>query len=98
MGMTAVSHDVVGCVVLKVSLCCNGHGLLSLSTCSLSLGGGLAGKAKSGLESSRSRKGHISEMLGPQDDALRGMDTWQPPEPLSRPPSALERERRVRIF
>jgi len=35
-------------------------------------------------------------MLGPQDDALRGMETWQPPEPLSRPPSAMERERRVR--
>lgn len=69
---------------------------MSLSACSLATGGGLAGKAKSGLESSRSRRSHITEMLGPQDDALRGMETWQPPEPLSRPPSAMEKERRVR--
>ncbi|KAK7508542.1 hypothetical protein BaRGS_00000108 [Batillaria attramentaria] len=58
----------------------------------LSTGGGLGGKAKSGLESSRGRRGRISELLGPEDDALRGMAAWHPPPPMSRPPSAIEME------
>lgn len=60
----------------------------------LATGGGLGSKAKSGLESSRGRKGRISELLGPEDDALRGMATWQPPPPMSRAASAIEKEGR----
>ena len=95
-----LAHCVETCVDLKVTLCMASLSLslklsLSLSLCSMEAGSDLAGKAKSGLESSRSRKGHISEMLGSQDDALRGMDVWQQPPPMSRPASALERERKV---
>lgn len=70
-------------------------GVLCCYKWNLATGGGLGGKARSGLESSRNRRSEfIAEMLGPQDDALRGMEPWQPPSPLSRPPSALEKEKK----
>ncbi|KAL8576297.1 hypothetical protein ACOMHN_006220 [Nucella lapillus] len=70
-------------------------GVLCCYKWNLATGGGLGGKARSGLESSRNRRSElIAEKLGPQDDALRGMQPWQPPPPFSRPPSALEKEKK----
>ncbi|XP_076460305.1 cilia- and flagella-associated protein 43-like [Babylonia areolata] len=72
-------------------------GVLCCYKWNLATGGGLGGKARSGLESSRNKRSEmIAEMVGPQDDALRGMPVWQPPAPLSRPPSALEKDKKER--
>ncbi|KAK7108965.1 cilia- and flagella-associated protein 43-like isoform X2 [Littorina saxatilis] len=86
----AFSHDCQSVFTTGYDgvICCYKWNLLT--------GGGLTSKAKSGVESSRSRKTLTSEMTVLQDDVLQGMDVWQPPEPMSRPPSALDKERKER--